>query len=64
MKYYYVACDGGINVNEEYRHYFRLYKETDNGPILVEQGLKDLVEEWGKKYKAELSLTDPYPNLN
>lgn len=62
--YYAVACDGGTNVNVTYRHYFRLYKKTVNGPILVDQGLSDLLSEWKRKYDATLVETNPYPHLD
>jgi len=49
-EYYYIACDGGKMVNQEYRHYFRLYnKKQDQSPILVDQGLPN---------------KNPYPNLD
>lgn len=61
--YYYVACDAGGSVNQTHRHYFRLYKDGVK-PILVEQGLADLIEGWVEKYDATLNTTNPYPNLD
>lgn len=63
-KYVYVACDGGITVNEGYRHYYRLYKIVNSVHILVEQGLAPIQKRWETDYNATLSLDDPYPNYN
>ncbi len=63
-KYVYVPCDGGGNVNKEFRHYFRLYKHNDKGYFLLEQGLADLIPEWEQRYKATLQGENPYPNLD
>lgn len=62
--YFYVACDGGLNVNETHRHYFRLYKDNENGPLLVDQGLANKVSSWVEKYDATLNMENPYPNLD
>lgn len=63
-KYVYVPCDAGGNVNNEFRMYLRLYKHTDEGQILVEQGLSDLIPGWEKKYDATLQIENPYPTLD
>lgn len=63
--YYYVACDGGINVKEKYRHYFRLYKRNPDGVSrLVDQGLSEKISDWENKYQAALELENPYPLLD
>jgi hypothetical protein len=61
--YFYVACDGGDKCNAEYRHYFRLYKNTDKGPILIEQSVSD-VPTWEVKYNATFNPVNPYPDLD
>lgn len=64
-KYFYVPCDGGGVVNNDFRLYFRLYVQEEGGiPKLVEQGLVNLLEGWQSKYKATLSHTNPYPEYD
>lgn len=63
-KHYYVACDGGLNVNAEFRHYFRLYKTTDSKPVLVDQGSAPKIDTWEKQYGATFEHVNPYPDLD
>lgn len=62
--YVYVPCDGGAIANQEFRHYFRLYKITNKVYKLVEQGLADLIPGWEKRYAATMQTENPYPNLD
>jgi len=63
--YFYVACEAGASANEEYRHYFRLYRNHPDGkPRLVDQGLAEKVAEWGAQFNATLSTNNPYPHLD
>lgn len=63
--YFYVACEAGASANEQYRHYFRLYRNNADGkPRLVDQGLAAKVPEWNEKYNAVLNSTNPYPELD
>lgn len=65
-EYYYVPCDGGLNVNSEFRHYLRLYSDCGDGkPILVDQGVADKIPEWEKSYPGvHISIENPYPRLD
>ena len=63
--YYYVACEAREKqCNDEYRHYFRLYKDDGGKSILVDQGLSAKIEGWEAEYNATLSTSNPYPNLD
>lgn len=65
MKYYYTACTAlQKNVNEDYRHYYRLYKDNGVKPILVEQGLETMITGWESKYDAKFNPVNPYPDLD
>jgi hypothetical protein len=64
--YYYVPCDGGPNVNQEFRHYFRLYVDKGDGkPLLVNQGGAELIPIWEAKYPGvTINVNNPYPLLD
>lgn len=65
-EYYYVACEANEKdkVNDQFKHYFRLYKTNGTTPILVDQGLAPKVEIWKEKFKAEFNSENPYPHLD
>jgi hypothetical protein len=63
-QYVYVPCDADGVVNNEFRHYLRLYKIVDEAYILVDQGLADLIPGWEKKYDATIQIENPYPTLD
>lgn len=64
MKYGYTACDGGLGVNAEYRHYFRLYRNDGKRWLLVAQGLAPEVDKWKTKYGNPSFIENPYPKLD
>lgn len=65
-KYFYVPCeDASQKCKPEFRHYFRLYRNTSEGPVLVEQSTSS--EGWEENYKAKIIVDEalkPYPNLD
>lgn len=63
--YFYVAClSRADNTKPEFKHYFRLYQNTETGAVLVDQGLYEKVSGWEKKYNAVMSYDNPYPLLD
>jgi hypothetical protein len=65
-EYYYFACEAQEKdkVNDQFKHYFRLYKTDGSSPILVDQGLAPKVENWKQKLNATFNLENPYPHLD
>lgn len=64
--YYYCPCESIDSKSDpKYQHYFRLYKVTKNGDILVDQGNDNsrpgIVKSWESKYRAIFNMVNPYP---
>lgn len=63
---YYTPCsDTSTSCNPAFKSYFRLYDNSGEYPVLIDQGLaEEKLDDWKKNYNAYMSIDNPYPELD